>query len=102
MVDQQGGLRRRFTSSVVQRQEPDRAEPCEPEEDEAEAPKAAGQARAVKIGCSKCRMSRNGCSVCRVKAGLPPLLKRSPSPRKCVLFPLRITSMKSLLQIGRG
>ena len=47
----------------------------------------AGGGKAVKLGCSKCRMSRKGCSVCRVKAGLGPLVKTHPSPRKYACYP---------------
>ena len=55
---------------------------CAPEVEEENGTAAPGRGKAAKLGCSKCRMSRKGCSVCRVKAGLTPLSKTFPSPRR--------------------
>ena len=69
-----------------------------PEQAEQDAAPAAdaGGGKAVKLGCSKCRMSRKGCSVCRVKAGLAPLATTHLSPRKCVL---QTTCVKALVKV---
>ena len=52
---------------------PEPGEGQEPEEGREQERNASDMIRSVRLGCSKCRMSRKGCSVCRVKAGLTPL-----------------------------
>ena len=73
---------------------------CEHGEDEQDAAAGAGKGKAVKLGCTKCRMSRKGCSTCRVKAGLAPLLNKThPSPRRSALHAHRLLLLPGFVNV---